>query len=82
MFALHKIHHLKLKLFFFPCPGRIMIFLSLIIYEISETMDPHFNFFFMNTFLQHLDASLKDLQKLKYPHRNYFVFLNNLMPVI
>ena len=37
MLALQKLHFLKLKLFFFPCPDVIMTFSSLIIDGISET---------------------------------------------
>ena len=37
MLALQKMHCLNLKLFFFPCPGAIMTFSSLIIHGISET---------------------------------------------
>ena len=36
MLILHKIYHLKLKLFFLPCPGIIMKFSSLIIDGIFE----------------------------------------------
>ena len=47
--ALHKIHCLKLKLFFFPCPSAIMTFSSLIIDGISEKRNVSFELSYVHS---------------------------------
>ena len=61
MLVLQKIHHLKLQLFFFPCPGAIITFSSLIIYGTSETRAVSFN-----TVLCTLNGSLTESYSVSF----------------